>query len=207
MTDGAVQSFIEITQSDRRTALYCLQRHNNNLESALAFFYDANLTIPDDFMNDLTSFASLAPLHPSINSDQTIIHRASAPDIINNSPESISCKHSFPNVEESEIFFPFGNVPIGEPFLQDIDIAQMTRGKKITSPESLYPVLDSKNHNLIVYADGILFEDHFYDLSTDEGTEFMKSINSGVIPKNIFNGCPFDQFTLLNQKDKKYKEN
>ncbi|OHT14185.1 hypothetical protein TRFO_43147 [Tritrichomonas foetus] len=60
MNEEDVQTFCDVTLQDRRTAIFCLQRHNNNLNLAITYYLDNSyrIVIPPDFMNDAGSSLS-----------------------------------------------------------------------------------------------------------------------------------------------------
>ena len=51
MNETTINNFISITNSDRRTACYCLNTFHGNLEVAISFFFDegGNIRIPSTF--------------------------------------------------------------------------------------------------------------------------------------------------------------
>ena len=53
MSEENIQEFMNITLQDRKTAMYCLQRHNSNLNLAISYYFDNSyrIVVPPDFMN------------------------------------------------------------------------------------------------------------------------------------------------------------
>lgn len=72
MSEEDIQEFMNITLQDRRTAMYCLQRHNGNLNLAISYWFDNSyrIQIPSDFMNE-NSQSSTSNTRTSENQSQT----------------------------------------------------------------------------------------------------------------------------------------
>ena len=225
MNEETIDTFMEVTQCDRRTAMYCLQRNNNNLENALSFFYDSSFTISEDFMNDNQESSSqhisdnsAHSAHSSYSSHSSHTNQEN-PQSSNPSPSSIPPENPQssspvnedvkPKTDESKthIYLPYGNNQIEEPFLQEIDLVCLKRNEKMIPTDELYPTLSSHNHNVTIYSNGVEFDQKFFESNTELGQKLLQSISKGIIPEEIFNESPIDQFSLINKKDVPYPNN
>lgn len=194
MNENNVVKFMNITDCDRRTACFCLNEYNGNMDLALSFYYDVflanNAKVPEKF--SLEDFEKQYGL-----SSSTIPNKATQE--IKTPTESIF-ERKYPIEDEivvpeflhrkkpvtPEVFFPNPQIPHvikeqGPVLINDeaCNINLMMKNTYTIDTSYLPHVL------ITIWANGITINEHFIANNSDNYNEMYNEIINGKIPSLI----------------------
>jgi hypothetical protein len=212
MSDDDAAMFMEITQCDRVTALFCLRRHSNNLQQALSFFFDAGLTgvqapaaAPADPSVPRPSADWQPPPQPSFRPPPTVPapprgtpsvqipgpRPAPLPSPLASASRSARDPESYKR-DDPPIFLPFGPRAPGMPAARQYEApASMTCTVK--SPADLFRDAERRTVECIIWKNGISIDGQFFRLADDRKCRAaMKQIQRNTLPTALspdLKGC------------------
>ena len=185
MDEETIQSFCDITLCDRRTAIYCLQRHVNNLQLALSYYFDnsSRLVIPPDFMTETQETQNNHQDHQENQSNP--VQPENRPP-----PPTVSYTRVLRNINATSkpvpsLYLPFGIQQFQSPVSSD-DLFQNKQKQNPLDPVQLFPALESKHIMCTVWKDGITWESTFYSKKDPNCKKALKQIKHNQLPIALF---------------------
>ena len=213
MNENTVAEFINVTDCDRRTACYLLNKFGGNLEMAISFFYDNGIQVPANFSlaeiekrygltrtdfpgrpNSTNAIPAANPQNKILKSNQSesVIQNATQPLINDKFERKYEVEDEIKIPEflhrkkplNPDVFFPNPQTPHT---LND-SIPVMKKEDVCIVPHAptklkITEVSDVPHHIVTLYQNGLLCDDKFIDISNSEYNEIYKSLEVGEIPK------------------------
>lgn len=225
MSEEDIQEFMNITLQDRRTAMYCLQRHNGNLNLAISYYFDNSyrIVVPPDFMNENSQSSTAQTTTPALsesqNSNQSPSSRNNDMSSNRNRREAINLSTPNPpdmtarltrdltryKKSDPSIFIPYG-LPISEKPIQYDDHPSKISNEDIPNYEKLYSCVECKNVKCTVWKDGISVNSKFYPKNDPKCNEAMKQIKKNLLPTALFPDIGIVDFDISFKKSKYQSE-